>query len=133
MKKNVKKFLFLQLHTMLLGIIIGVCIGVYSQNNSNSITKPTTEIAETKEDEETCIFESGDKIVFVTGGRDDYGGIVDYVEDGNVYIKWKVKLSYFLKSYDNTYSIKHIWKYLDLPEYMDSSNERLRLVDDETW
>lgn len=80
-----------------------------------------------------CNFKKGDKVVYVTGGRDDYGGVVSKIEDGKVYIKWKIKFSYFLESYDNVYNISGIWMYLDLPEYMDCTNERLFVVEDSTW
>lgn len=80
-----------------------------------------------------CNFKKGDKVVYITGGRDDYGGVVSKIKDGKVYIKWKIKFSYFLETYDEVYNISGIWMYLDLPEYMDCTNERLSVVEDATW
>ena len=83
--------------------------------------------------DESLKYSKGQKVVLITGGKNDYGGIVKSVKNGKVYVKWKVELSYLLKSYEGTHDISRIWEYLNIPEYIEGDFSRLEIVENDTW
>lgn len=131
--KSMVTFLIIFVTGMICGAGLICCTGIVDLKELNTISDEKDHMYAKPEPTAPCKFKKGDKVVYVTGSRDDYGGIVSRIKDGKVYINWRIKFSYFLETYDKVYDISGIWMYLDLPEYMECSNERLMIVDDSTW